>query len=167
MWKSYWRNKWRSHLHYLVNHGDKHYSDVIKVSWHFKPSATQLFVQQLPSLRIKNASVHSIGPLWGESTSGLWIPLTKGQYVTSMSWHHHEILSMAWCKRDVTPLLMQWSYISFILSHRCNSKRQEDLDIWMEIISSESHEANITFASITGQHGRLQPIAADQWLVIR
>ena len=37
----------------------------------------------------------------------------------------------------------------------------------MEIISSESHGAKITFASITGLYGRLQPIAADQWLVIR
>ena len=26
--------------------------------------------------------------------------------------------SIAWCKRDVTPWLTQWSYISFALSHR-------------------------------------------------
>ena len=34
--------------------------------------------------------VKASGPLWGESTSDQWIPLTKGQYCgnTSMSWHH-------------------------------------------------------------------------------
>ena len=29
-----------------------------------------------------------------------------------------DIYNMAWCKRDVTPMLLQWSYIFFVWSHQ-------------------------------------------------
>ena len=34
-----------------------------------------------------------------------------------MHWPLAIKISIAWCKRDVTPLLMHWSYVSFVLSH--------------------------------------------------
>ena len=30
-------------------------------------------------------------------------------------------MSMHWCKKDVTPILMHWSYIFLALTHRCNA----------------------------------------------
>ena len=36
-----------------------------------------LFVQQL--IQAHNNEKHITGPLWGDSTSDQWIPLTKGQ----------------------------------------------------------------------------------------
>ena len=50
-------------------------------SRHFKSPATWLFVQQLFRPTIKKPSkLCIIGPLWGESTSTWWIPLTKCQW---------------------------------------------------------------------------------------
>ena len=41
---------------------------------------TQLFVQQLIQVNTMEPSkLHITGPLWRESTSDWWIPLTKGQ----------------------------------------------------------------------------------------
>ena len=30
------------------------------------------------------------------------------------------LMSMGWCKKDVTPLLTHWSYVFLALTHRCN-----------------------------------------------
>ena len=57
-----------------------HCNNVKWVSWHFKSLATWLFINSLLRLTaIKSTKLHITGPLWGESTSHWWIPLTKGQ----------------------------------------------------------------------------------------
>ena len=44
------------------------------------PCKTQLFAQPFVQVQIKeNFKVLHYWPLWGESTGGRWIPLTKGQ----------------------------------------------------------------------------------------
>ena len=42
--------------------------------------ATGLFAQPFVKANIKqNIKAHITGPMWGESTTDWWIPLTKGQ----------------------------------------------------------------------------------------
>ena len=58
-----------------------HYSDVTWTLQHLKSPASWLFVQQLVQLTYqKTPRLHITGPVWGESTSHHWIPLTKGQW---------------------------------------------------------------------------------------
>ena len=32
---------------------------------------------------------------------------------------HMDMMSMDWCKKDVTPVRWQWSYVYLVLTHRC------------------------------------------------
>ena len=43
----------------------------------------------------KSSKVHIIGPSWRESTSHWWIPLTKGQYCRTLTYHGHWKVSLS------------------------------------------------------------------------
>ena len=50
-----------------------------------------------------------------------WSLFLKVQLIISQhwfSWWHGTIISMGWCKKDVTPLLTHWSYVFLAQTHR-------------------------------------------------
>ena len=64
-----------------------HYSDDTWASWHLKHGQLDCLFN---SLTTKEASKFCIiGPLWGKSTNGRWIPCTKGQQCGNRLPSHH------------------------------------------------------------------------------
>ena len=45
-----------------------------------------------------------------------WLPQLLLWHLTQMKMG--QITTMGWCKKDVTPLLMHWSYVFVVLTHR-------------------------------------------------
>ena len=64
----------------------------IWVWWRLKLTALQVFVQRFYGDYIKESiKVRITGPLWGESTSDRWFPLTKGQK-RKKSFSSHDVI---------------------------------------------------------------------------
>ena len=95
-----------------------HYIDITWLPRHLKSPATRLFVQQLVKANIKEniiSKFHITGPLWGESTSDQWIPLTKGRNAFPCHGVMHIHLRNLY-ETLVTSLLMHWNF-SLALTH--------------------------------------------------